>query len=98
MTRSRKGEVTLTSARPDDDPRVEENILADPRDRVRMRDGLRRVIPLSRQAGRREIAGGVRIAESGVDLETAAVLPEAESDALILQQLSDTSAPRAPVV
>ncbi len=60
-----RGEVTLTSALPEDHPRVEENMLADPRDMARMRDGVRRVQVLSRQAGLRDIASRITLAASG---------------------------------
>ena len=84
-----RGEVTLTSARPENDPQVEENMLADPRDRLRMRDGLRRVHAMSRQPGLRDIAERFTVAESGVDLATAAALPDADLDALILAHVGD---------
>lgn len=84
-----RGEVTLTSARPEDDPRIEENMLADPRDRLRMRDGLRRVRDLTRLPALREIAEGFSVAESGVDLETAAALPDDALDALLLEHVGD---------
>jgi choline dehydrogenase len=65
-------------------------MLADPRDMIRMRDGVQRVLALSRQTGLRGIANSITVAESGLDLEAAAALPEAELDALILAQASDT--------
>ncbi|WP_339947952.1 GMC family oxidoreductase [uncultured Albimonas sp.] len=84
-----RGEVSLTSARPEDDPRIEENMLSDPRDLLRMRDGLRRVREMARQPALRGIAERIEVAESGVDLETAADLPDAELDALILAHVGD---------
>jgi choline dehydrogenase len=85
-----RGEVTLRSARPEDDPQVEENMLADPRDMIRMRDGVRRVLALSRQPGLRDIASSFTLADTGLDLAAVAGLPEAELDALILAQAADT--------
>ncbi len=84
-----RGEVTLTSARPEDDPRVEENMLSDPRDLLRMRDGVRRVREMTRHPALRGISSGAELAESGVDVETAADLPDAELDALILAHVGD---------
>ncbi|SDX27062.1 choline dehydrogenase [Albimonas donghaensis] len=84
-----RGEVTLVSARPQDDPVVEENMLSDPRDLVRMRDGVRRMRDMARQPGLRDIAERFGLADSGVSLEDAAALPDAALDALILAHVGD---------
>ncbi|MDF2235145.1 GMC family oxidoreductase N-terminal domain-containing protein [Albimonas sp. CAU 1670] len=84
-----RGEVTLKSARPEDDPVVEENMLSDPRDMLRMRDAVRRVREMARRPALRDIAQAIMISESGIDIETAADLPDAELDALILRQVGD---------
>jgi choline dehydrogenase len=41
-----RGELRLTAADPEAQPAVDENMLADPRDRERMRDGVRRLARL----------------------------------------------------
>ncbi len=41
-----RGDLRLTSADPEAQPEVDENMLADPRDRLRMRDGVRRLARL----------------------------------------------------
>ena len=42
-----RGELHLASADPEIDPVVEENMLSDPRDRLRMRDAVRRLAVLT---------------------------------------------------
>ncbi|MDK3019089.1 GMC family oxidoreductase [Pseudodonghicola flavimaris] len=84
-----RGCVTLTSARPGDDPRIEENMLADPRDLLRMRDGVRRVRLLARQPALAGIARSITLADSGISLETGADLSDPELDALLLEQAGD---------
>ncbi len=84
-----RGEVALVSADPDDHPQVEENMLSDPRDMARMVDGVRRVRDLARAPALAGIAERITLAESGLDLETAAELPQAELEALILAQVGD---------
>jgi choline dehydrogenase len=47
--------VRLTSADPSVDPTVDENMLDDPSDLARMRDGVRRLIEISRHAATRAV-------------------------------------------
>ena len=84
-----RGEVTLKSARPEDDPLVEENMLSDPRDMLRMRDGVARVARLARLPGLADIAERIELADSGIPLVEAAALPVPELEALILEQVGD---------
>lgn len=84
-----RGEITLTSANPSADPRIEENLLADPRDMLRMRDAVRRVAALAKHAALDGIADTIALSDSGIDIQTAAALPDAELDRLILEQVGD---------
>lgn len=84
-----RGELRLASAAPDADPIVDENMLADPRDRLRMRDAVRRLAALAEQPALREIAEDIRFCEGPLSPAEAAALPEAELDALMLREASD---------
>lgn len=84
-----RGELRLASADPDADPVVDENMLADPRDRLRMRDAVWRLAALAGQPALRAIADDIRFGDGPLSPAQAASLPEAELDALMLQQASD---------
>ncbi|MBO1073912.1 GMC family oxidoreductase [Roseomonas marmotae] len=84
-----RGSVTLASAEPEQDPVVEENMLHDPRDRLRMRDAVRRLAVLSAQPAMAGIAERIRFGETDLALDQAAALPEGELDALMLEQAGD---------
>ncbi len=68
-----RGEVRLASRDPAIDPLVEENMLDTGSDRVRMRDGVRRLIALSRQPSFRAVgrvmAPGLELARDPTDAE-----------------------------
>ncbi|ONG54272.1 GMC family oxidoreductase [Pseudoroseomonas deserti] len=84
-----RGEVRLTSADPAANPVVEENMLDDPRDRLRLRDGLRR---LAKIVARPEVAGiatAIRFGELDLPFAEAVALPDAELDALMLAECND---------
>ncbi len=84
-----RGAVGLASPRPDDNPVIEENMLDDPRDRLRMGDGVRRLAELSRQPALTAIAESITFGETGLSLPEAAALPDAELDAVMLEQAGD---------
>jgi choline dehydrogenase len=84
-----RGELHLTSADPEIDPVVEENMLADPRDRERMRDAVRRLAVLTAQPALADIAERIQFGESQFTVAEAAALPDAELDALMLQEAAD---------
>jgi choline dehydrogenase len=84
-----RGELRLNSADPDANPIVDENMLADPRDRLRMRDAVRRLAALAEQPALRTICDDIRFCETPLSPAEAAALPEAELDALMLQEASD---------
>ncbi len=84
-----RGSVTLASADPAANPTVEENMLDDPRDRLRLRDALRRLGALARQAAMTAIAAPITVAETGLSFPAVLAMSEAEQDALLLDQVAD---------
>jgi len=80
-----RGEVRLVSRDPAIDPLVEENMLDTESDRVRMRDGVRRLIALSRQASFRAIgtvmAPGLELSRDPTDAEIDAWVQATSGDA-----------------
>ena len=52
-----RGQVRLASLDPADQPLIEENMLDDPRDRERMRDGVRRLLQIVRRPATQAIGG-----------------------------------------
>ncbi len=84
-----RGEVTLASANPDSDPVVEENMLSDPRDRLRLRDAVRRLATLAAHPALAETSDTITLGDSNLPLPTAATLPEMELDTLLLREASD---------
>ena len=84
-----RGEVRLASADPEAQPVVEENMLADPRDLLRMRDGVRRMARLVALPPLARISTAATLGESGVPMAVAAALPDAELDALMLAEAGD---------
>lgn len=85
-----RGELHLTSAEPEIDPTVEENMLDDPRDRLRLRDAVRR---LARLAGHPAVTGlvsePITFGDSGLSMAQAAALPDDALDAIMLEQSGD---------
>ncbi|KAA2212609.1 GMC family oxidoreductase [Teichococcus oryzae] len=84
-----RGEVLLASADPDANPVVEENMLDDPRDRERLRDGVRRLAALVAQPAIAAIAPRITFNEAALPFAAAAALPDAELDALMLAEAGD---------
>ena len=64
-----QGRVRITSADPEIDPEVEERMLDDERDLVRMRDGVRRLCEIGRHEGVRAIATRVEYGSTGRSIE-----------------------------
>jgi len=81
--------VSLVSADPDIDPLVEENMLDDPADIMRMRDLVRRLAVLSAEPAMQAIADRISFCETGLGMEEAAALPTDELDALMLAEAAD---------
>jgi choline dehydrogenase len=79
-----RGSVRLASADPSLDPTIDECMLDDPRDLARMRDGVRRVIEISRHAATRAV--GTAIAPGlAIDVDPT----DAEIDAWTLATVGD---------
>jgi 5-(hydroxymethyl)furfural/furfural oxidase len=84
-----RGVLRLTSPDPDAQPVVEENMLDDPRDRLRMRDGLRRLARLVAESGLARLAERITFGDTALTMAEAVALPDGELDTLMLQQASD---------
>jgi choline dehydrogenase len=84
-----RGEVRLASADPVIDPVVEENMLDDPRDVLRLRDAVRRLAVLVAQPALAGIAETIRFHDTELSLDAVATLPEDALDALMLDQAAD---------
>ena len=84
-----QGEVRLASAEPDAQPIVEENMLDHPADRLRMRDGVRRLARLCALPPVADIAESISFGDSGLSMAEGAALPDDALDALMLQEAGD---------
>ena len=84
-----RGEVRLVSADPEAQPVVEENMLADPRDRLRLRDGVRRLAALCARPEVAQLAAAITFGDSTLSMPAAAALPDDALDALMLQEAGD---------
>jgi choline dehydrogenase-like flavoprotein len=84
-----RGSLRLVSADPDAQPEVDENMLDDPRDRLRMRDGVRRLARLVALAPIAGIAGRITFGDSGLPFAEAAALEDDALDALMLREAGD---------
>ncbi len=84
-----RGEIRLASADPEAPPIVEENMLADPRDRERLRDGVRRLSRLVALPPAQAIAEATTFGESGLTMEQAAALPDDALDEIMLREAAD---------
>jgi choline dehydrogenase len=84
-----RGEVRLVSADPEANPVVEENMLSHEADRLRLRDGVRRLARLMEDPAFTGISHRIQFGDSPLSPAEAAALPDAELDALMLQEASD---------
>ena len=84
-----QGEVRLASAEPEAQPIVEENMLDHPADRLRMRDGVRRLARLCALPPVADIAESISFGDSGLSMAEGAALPDDALDALMLQEAGD---------
>ena len=84
-----RGTLALASPDPHENPIVDENMLDDPRDRLRMRDAIRRLATLAAHPALQSIAHPITLAETGLSLPEAASLPDPDQDALLLDQAAD---------
>jgi choline dehydrogenase len=84
-----RGELRLASPDPHADPVVEENMLDHPDDRLRMRDGLRRLAAVTAHPALAEIAEAITVGETGQGFDAVTALPDEALDALMLDQAGD---------
>jgi choline dehydrogenase len=84
-----RGELALASADPEIDPVVEENMLSDPRDLLRLRDAVRRLSVLTAHPALAGLSDSIRLGDSPLTPAEAAALPDVELDALMLQEAGD---------
>ena len=84
-----RGGLTLESADPHANPVVEENMLADPRDRLRLRDAVRRLAALAAQPALADLCDAIRLGDTALTPAQAAALPPDELDAIMLEEAGD---------
>ena len=84
-----RGSVRLASIDPQIDPIVEENMLADPRDMLRMVDAVKRLAVLTTQPALLGIADWIRLTDTDLTLPQAAALPNDELEALLRRDTGD---------
>jgi len=84
-----RGTLKLTSTDPSIDPVVEENMLADPRDMLRMMDAVKRLAVITSQPALSGIADWIRLTDTDLTLPQAASLPDHELDALLRRETGD---------
>ena len=84
-----RGELVLTSADPEVDPMLEENMLSDPRDRTRMRDAVRRLAELCSHPAVAGLCEDMTLGETALSPTDAATLPEQELDDILLREVAD---------
>ena len=82
-----QGQVRITTTDPSIDPRIDELMLSDERDLVRMRDGVRRLRDLGRQDSMRAIARRVEYGSTGRSIEEE--LSATELDDWLFAECSD---------
>ena len=84
-----RGTVQLASPDPTVDPVVEENMLDDPRDRLRMRDVVRRLAALAAHPALTGITERIRFGDTDLTMDQAAAMPSGDLDALMLAEAGD---------
>jgi choline dehydrogenase-like flavoprotein len=84
-----RGSIRLASTDPQIDPIVEENMLADPRDMLRMVDAVKRLAVLTEHPALAGIADWIRLTDTDLTLPQAAALPNHELEALLRRDTGD---------
>ncbi|MBR0829408.1 GMC family oxidoreductase N-terminal domain-containing protein [Bradyrhizobium manausense] len=84
-----RGTLKLASIDPSVDPVVEENMLADPRDMLRMVDAVKRLAVLTTQPALAGIADWIRLTDTDMTLPQAAALPTGELEAVLRRDTGD---------
>ena len=85
-----RGSLQLVSADPHINPVVEENMLSDERDLVRMRDLVSRLAVLTAHPALARLCDTVTLGETPLSPAEAARLPKAELDAMLLAEVGDS--------
>ena len=84
-----RGTVRLTSPDPAIDPMIDCNMLHDVTDRLRLRDGVRRLARLVAQDAITSISEHITFGATDLSVATAAALPDDALDQLLLNEASD---------
>lgn len=84
-----RGSVRLASPDPEIDPVVEENMLDDPRDILRMHDAVRRLAVLTGKPALTGISEWIRLGDTSLTFPEAAALPQDELSAVLRQETGD---------
>jgi choline dehydrogenase len=84
-----RGRVNLLSASPETDPFVEANMLDDARDRLRLRDGVRRLAAITAQPAIAGIAGHVAFGAAALGMQAVAAMDDDALDALLMDEAGD---------
>jgi choline dehydrogenase-like flavoprotein len=84
-----RGTLKLASIDASIDPVVEENMLADPRDMLRMVDAVKRLAVLTTQPAMAGIAEWIRLTDTDLTLTQAAALPTGELEAILRRDTGD---------
>ncbi len=84
-----RGSLRLVSPRPEDDPLIEANMLADSRDRVRLRDGVRRLAAVVSRPELTTISEEISFGAAGADMQRVADLDDTALDQLMLAEAGD---------
>ncbi len=84
-----RGEVRLTSIDPEAQPIVDENMLDHPADRLRLRDGVRRLARLCSLTPIAQLADSIMFGDSALSMTEAAALEDDALDALMLTEAGD---------
>ncbi len=82
-----RGTVRITSRAPGTDPAVEEHMLSDERDLVRLRDGVRRLREICRHPGVTAVAERVEYGTTGISMEEP--LEDGPLDGWLFDEVSD---------
>jgi choline dehydrogenase len=84
-----RGTLKLASQDPEIDPVVEENMLADPRDMLRMKDAVKRLVVLTAHEALAGRADWIRLGDTELTFAQAVALPDAELEAVLRQVTGD---------
>lgn len=84
-----RGTLKLASTDASIDPIVEENMLADPRDMLRMVDAVKRLAVLTTQPALADKSDWIRLIDTDLTLPQAAALPTSELEAILRRDTGD---------